>query len=88
MMASEHRTNVGIAELLLVSVQTIENYRAHICIKLGLSSSHALSQGRVSGLEFTGGIFTNITHDHLDYHNSFKEYLAAKKSFYETHEDE
>ncbi|MBT8327549.1 MAG: UDP-N-acetylmuramoyl-L-alanyl-D-glutamate--2,6-diaminopimelate ligase, partial [Bacteroidia bacterium] len=38
-------------------------------------SSHALHQNRVSGLDFNGAIFTNITHDHLDYHTDFKEYL-------------
>ncbi|MEN8786348.1 MAG: UDP-N-acetylmuramoyl-L-alanyl-D-glutamate--2,6-diaminopimelate ligase, partial [Flavobacteriales bacterium] len=46
-------------------------------------SSHAIHQGRIEGLEFTGGVFTNITHDHLDYHNTFKEYLGVKKSFFD-----
>ncbi|MBN1158879.1 MAG: UDP-N-acetylmuramoyl-L-alanyl-D-glutamate--2,6-diaminopimelate ligase [Bacteroidales bacterium] len=46
-------------------------------------SSHALVQNRISGLTFTGGIFTNITHDHLDYHKSFNDYLQAKKSFFD-----
>ena len=44
-------------------------------------SSHALAQNRVSGLDFAGGIFTNITHDHLYYHDSFKDYLNKKKKF-------
>lgn len=47
-------------------------------------SSHAIHQQRIAGLEFAGGIFTNITHDHLDYHGDFKEYLKAKKAFFDT----
>jgi UDP-N-acetylmuramoyl-L-alanyl-D-glutamate--2,6-diaminopimelate ligase len=46
-------------------------------------SSHAIVQQRIDGLHFTGGIFTNITHDHLDYHKTFKEYIAAKKLFFD-----
>ena len=46
-------------------------------------SSHAISQGRVSGLNFSGGVFTNITQDHLDYHNTFAEYRDVKKSFFD-----
>lgn len=46
-------------------------------------SSHAMDQKRVSGLEFAGGIFTNMSHDHLDYHKTFKAYINAKKSFFD-----
>jgi UDP-N-acetylmuramoyl-L-alanyl-D-glutamate--2,6-diaminopimelate ligase len=46
-------------------------------------SSHALAQKRVAGLSFAGGIFSNITHDHLDYHLTFDEYLKAKKLFFD-----
>ena len=46
-------------------------------------SSHSIVQNRTSGLKFTGGIFTNLTHDHLDYHHSFNEYLKAKKRFFD-----
>jgi UDP-N-acetylmuramoyl-L-alanyl-D-glutamate--2,6-diaminopimelate ligase len=46
-------------------------------------SSHAVAQKRISGLKFAGGIFTNLTHDHLDYHKTFQEYLRAKKSFFD-----
>ena len=46
-------------------------------------SSHALHQHRVAGLQFAGGIFSNITHDHLDYHKTFDEYIRVKKSFFD-----
>jgi UDP-N-acetylmuramoyl-L-alanyl-D-glutamate--2,6-diaminopimelate ligase len=46
-------------------------------------SSHALVQNRVAGLQFGGGVFTNISHDHLDYHKTFKAYIEAKKSFFD-----
>lgn len=45
-------------------------------------SSHALDQGRVAGIKFAGGIFTNLTHDHLDYHKSLENYFNAKKKFF------
>jgi len=46
-------------------------------------SSHAIDQNRIAGLEFAGGVFTNITHDHLDYHETFRNYLNAKKKFFD-----
>lgn len=46
-------------------------------------SSHAIDQDRISGIQFDGGIFTNLTHDHLDYHHTFAEYLKAKKKFFD-----
>ena len=46
-------------------------------------SSHAIDQERIAGLLFTGGIFTNLTHDHLDYHKDFREYLTVKKRFFD-----
>lgn len=46
-------------------------------------SSHSIVQCRISGLNFVGGIFTNITHDHLDYHGTFKDYINAKKAFFD-----
>ncbi len=47
-------------------------------------SSHSVHQQRIAGLEFTGGVFTNLTHDHLDYHKTFDNYLAAKKSWFDS----
>lgn len=47
-------------------------------------SSHALHQHRVTGLKFAGGVFSNITHDHLDYHQTFDEYIRVKKSFFDS----
>jgi UDP-N-acetylmuramoyl-L-alanyl-D-glutamate--2,6-diaminopimelate ligase len=46
-------------------------------------SSHSADQKRIAGLKFAGGIFTNLTHDHLDYHKTFDNYLAAKKRFFD-----
>jgi UDP-N-acetylmuramoyl-L-alanyl-D-glutamate--2,6-diaminopimelate ligase len=46
-------------------------------------SSHAIAQHRIGALKFTGGIFSNLTHDHLDYHKTFDSYLKAKKAFFD-----
>lgn len=46
-------------------------------------SSHAVEQQRIAGLHFSGAVFTNITHDHLDYHKTFENYLKAKKKFFD-----
>ncbi len=48
------------------------------------ASSHAIQQHRITGLQFAGGIFSNITHDHLDYHKTFDEYIRVKKSFFDS----
>ncbi len=46
-------------------------------------SSHAIHQHRIAGLHFAGAVFSNITHDHLDYHKTFDEYIKVKKSFFD-----
>lgn len=46
-------------------------------------SSHAIHQHRITGLQFAGALFSNITHDHLDYHKTFNEYIRVKKSFFD-----
>ncbi|MBO5700096.1 MAG: UDP-N-acetylmuramoyl-L-alanyl-D-glutamate--2,6-diaminopimelate ligase, partial [Bacteroidales bacterium] len=48
------------------------------------ASSHAIHQQRTEGIEFAGAIFTNLTHDHLDYHKTFANYLACKKHLFDT----
>ena len=51
-------------------------------------SSHALDQKRVAGIKFAGALFTNITHDHLDYHKTFDEYIRAKKLLFDNLDSE
>ena len=65
------------------------NFLLHKMIEAGCKccfmevSSHAISQGRISGLNFEGGVFANLSQDHLDYHNTFAEYRDVKKSFFD-----
>ncbi|WP_018617945.1 UDP-N-acetylmuramoyl-L-alanyl-D-glutamate--2,6-diaminopimelate ligase [Spirosoma luteum] len=64
--------------------QLLTQMLAHGCTHVFMEvSSHAMVQERVAGLTFTGGIFTNITHDHLDFHGTFDNYIRAKKSFFD-----
>lgn len=60
--------------------QMVENRCTHAFMEV---SSHALVQHRVSGITFSGGIFTNLTHDHLDYHKTFDAYRDAKKILFD-----
>jgi len=65
------------------------NELIHSMVEAGCSycfmevSSHSVVQNRVAGLTFAGGIFSNLTHDHLDFHKTFAEYLKAKKRFFD-----
>ncbi|MCU0369035.1 MAG: UDP-N-acetylmuramoyl-L-alanyl-D-glutamate--2,6-diaminopimelate ligase [Cyclobacteriaceae bacterium] len=68
---------IQINELL---VKMLEANCTHCFMEV---SSHAVVQGRIDGLHFTGALFTNITHDHLDYHHTFESYIRAKKGFFD-----
>lgn len=76
------------AEQTTPDALTINRYLAEM-IEAGCAycfmevSSHAIHQRRIEGLSFAGGGFTNITHDHLDYHKTFKEYIHVKKRFFD-----
>jgi UDP-N-acetylmuramoyl-L-alanyl-D-glutamate--2,6-diaminopimelate ligase len=58
----------------------LESECTHVFMEV---SSHAVDQFRIYGLQFEGGIFTNITHDHLDYHKTFENYIRSKKKYFD-----
>jgi UDP-N-acetylmuramoyl-L-alanyl-D-glutamate--2,6-diaminopimelate ligase len=78
-IGSTHTTPdaVRINELL---AQMVADRVTHCFMEV---SSHSVMQDRVTGLHFAAGVFTNITHDHLDYHGTFAEYIKAKKRFFD-----
>lgn len=78
-IASTHTTPSAIEINSLLS-KMVDQGCTHCFMEV---SSHATDQKRVAGLKFAGAIFTNITHDHLDYHKTFSEYIKAKKSLFD-----
>lgn len=78
-LPSTHTTPDAI-ELNRLLCQMVDEGCTHCFMEV---SSHAVVQKRIEGLDFAGAVFTNITHDHLDYHKTFGEYIKAKKSFFD-----
>jgi len=76
---STHTTPDPIALQLLLA-EMVEKGCTHCFMEV---SSHAIHQHRTSAVEFFGGVFTNITHDHLDYHKTFASYIQVKKTFFD-----
>ena len=73
-------TTPDILQINRLLTEMVKNECEYVFMEV---SSHALDQYRTAGLIFKGGIFTNITHDHLDYHKSFRQYINAKKRFFD-----
>jgi UDP-N-acetylmuramoyl-L-alanyl-D-glutamate--2,6-diaminopimelate ligase len=78
-IAATHTTPDAITTNQLL-VQMLAHGCTHVFMEV---SSHAVVQERIAGLIFVGGIFTNITHDHLDFHGTFDNYIRAKKGFFD-----
>ncbi|MFD2572605.1 UDP-N-acetylmuramoyl-L-alanyl-D-glutamate--2,6-diaminopimelate ligase [Spirosoma soli] len=69
---------------VITTNQLLSQMLNHGCTHVFMEvSSHAVVQERIAGLAFAGGIFTNITHDHLDFHGTFDNYIRAKKGFFD-----
>lgn len=79
-MPATHTTPDAVSLNRLLG-QMLEEGCTHVFMEV---SSHAIHQHRIAGLQFAGGIFSNITHDHLDYHKTFDEYIRVKKSFFDS----
>jgi UDP-N-acetylmuramoyl-L-alanyl-D-glutamate--2,6-diaminopimelate ligase len=78
-LSATHTTPDAI-QLNALLHQMVEKGCTHCFMEV---SSHAVVQNRIAGVHFTGAVFTNITHDHLDYHKTFNEYIKAKKQFFD-----
>ena len=79
-LAATHTTPDAVSLNALLK-QMADDGCTHVFME---NSSHAIHQHRSTGLKFAGGIFSNITHDHLDYHKTFDEYIRVKKSFFDS----
>ncbi|HYM95655.1 MAG TPA: Mur ligase family protein, partial [Chitinophagaceae bacterium] len=79
-VAATHTTPDAISLNALLK-QMADESCTHVFMEV---SSHAIQQHRITGLRFAAGIFSNITHDHLDYHKTFDEYIRVKKSFFDS----
>lgn len=77
---SASNTTPGPIELAAMMAEMVANGQTHLVMEV---SSHALHQGRVSGIDYAAAIFTNLTGDHLDYHKTPEAYLAAKSILFE-----
>lgn len=78
-IAATHTTPDAVSLNKLLN-QMVEKGCTHVFMEC---SSHAIHQHRITGLQFAGALFSNITHDHLDYHKTFDEYIRVKKSFFD-----
>ncbi|HEU5164146.1 MAG TPA: Mur ligase family protein, partial [Chitinophagaceae bacterium] len=79
-LAATHTTPDAVSLNALLK-QMVDDGCSHVFME---NSSHAIHQHRTTGIKFAGGIFSNITHDHLDYHKTFDEYIRVKKSFFDS----
>lgn len=78
---STERTTPDVLSLNKLLLEMVEAKCEFVFMEV---SSHAVVQHRIAGLSFFGGVFSNITHDHLDYHKTFTNYINAKKGFFDS----
>jgi UDP-N-acetylmuramoyl-L-alanyl-D-glutamate--2,6-diaminopimelate ligase len=78
-LPSTHTTPDAVSLNKLLALM-VDHQCSHVFMEV---SSHAIHQQRIAGLQFAGSIFTNITHDHLDYHKNFEEYIRVKKMLFD-----
>ncbi|MDX1462478.1 MAG: UDP-N-acetylmuramoyl-L-alanyl-D-glutamate--2,6-diaminopimelate ligase, partial [Marinirhabdus sp.] len=79
----EHKATHTTPDSITINKYLAEMVAAGVTFCFMEVSSHGIHQKRTEGLHFAGGIFTNLSHDHLDYHKSFKEYRDVKKAFFD-----